>query len=323
MKKKPLEIDMIAGSQLLDTQGEILSIEGADISDLQRGLGRLNDNHGSGAFNSIGRITYAKKIFKPEDCTTDRERYYWEKVKAPYLYVKGILYDDTDHPNARAAAAILRHIHKADAPLKLKASVEGGVIARGTTNPSLLARTKIHSVALTFVPANNATLVEPINLDKSDINKEADYRLIKSVEHLAQTNVPSFRSITRHASADKIINNTKAIIELANQLGLSTNHIPDLDHKSLIKGSVEQKITSNINKINKLVKALTAGYGGASSPTDMTGGAVIQSESLEPNKFKYITCHKCGKEQIYHTFQVKCRSCDRAFPLEQLLDYTK
>jgi hypothetical protein len=44
-KKKPLEIDMIAGSQLRDTQGEMLSIEGADISDLTTGKGRINDNH--------------------------------------------------------------------------------------------------------------------------------------------------------------------------------------------------------------------------------------------------------------------------------------
>ena len=60
MARKPLEIDMIAGSELRDTQGEILSIEGADISDLKR----LNDNHGGGFFNSIGRVTLAKKIFK-------------------------------------------------------------------------------------------------------------------------------------------------------------------------------------------------------------------------------------------------------------------
>jgi hypothetical protein len=36
--KKPLEIDMIAGSQLRDTQGEMLSVEGADISELMAGF---------------------------------------------------------------------------------------------------------------------------------------------------------------------------------------------------------------------------------------------------------------------------------------------
>src|SRR5271154_5885983 len=189
MAKKPLEIDMCSGSQLRDTQGEMLSVEGADIGELEAGRGRLNDNHGKGFFNSIGRVTLAKKIFKSEDCDDDRQRYYWDKVKAPYIYVKGYLYDDEDHPNARAAAAILRNVHKSDCPLKLKASVEGGVVARGIADPSLLARTKIHSVALTFTPANNATLVEPLNLDKSAYNEEADMNIIKSVLHLAQTEV--------------------------------------------------------------------------------------------------------------------------------------
>lgn len=213
-KNKALEIDMIAGSQLRDTQGEMLSIEGADISDLERGLGKLNDNHGKGAFNSIGRITGAKKIMKEEDCTNPRHKYYWDKVKAPYIYVSGILYNDEDHPNARAAAAIVRHIHKADVPLKMKASVEGGVISRGIADPTLLARTKIHSVALTLTPANQATLIEPINLDKSQYDEASDYLLIKSVQHLAETNVPSFRAVQKAASAAKVAKNIRMIQKL-------------------------------------------------------------------------------------------------------------
>src|ERR1051325_6781837 len=214
MAKKPLEIDACAGSQLRDTQGEMLSVEGADISDLQAGKGRWNDNHGKGFFNSIGRITHAKKIFKAEDCEDDRQKYYWEKVKAPYVYVKGYLYDDEDHPNAKAAAAILRNIHKADVPLKLKASVEGGVVSRGIKDASLLARTKIHSVALTFTPANNATLVEPVSLDKTQTDEAADMELIKSVIHLAESNVPSFRHITRDAQATRVQNNFAKIAEI-------------------------------------------------------------------------------------------------------------
>jgi|SRR5581483_5825224 len=214
MAKKPLEIDMIAGSQLRDTQGEMLNVDGADISDLLAGKGRLNDNHGKGFFNAIGRVTAAKKIYKAEDCSDDRHRYYWEKVKAPFVYVRGFLYDDEDHPNARAAAAILRNIHKADCPLKIKASVEGGIVSRGLKDPSLLAQTKIHSVALTFTPANQATLVEPLNLDKSSYDQEADMLLIKSVMHLAETSVPSFRAVQKAASAAKVAKNLKTIKNL-------------------------------------------------------------------------------------------------------------
>jgi hypothetical protein len=246
MAKKPLEIDMCAGSQLRDTQGEMLSVEGADISELKK----LNDNHGKGFFNSIGVVTLAKKIFSKDDCEDDRQRYYWDKVKAPYIYVKGFLHDDEDHPNAKAAAAILRNIHKHDVPLKLKASVEGGVISRGVSDNSLLARTKIHSVALTFTPANNATLVEPIDLVKN-YDETADMVLIKSVMHLAQSNVPSFRHIARDASATRVEKNLEKIFSIIDKN--SNFELPS--KRDIVEDALTQKIKNNIHKINYLVKS--------------------------------------------------------------------
>lgn len=243
---------MCAGSQLRDTQGETLSVEGADISELQAGKGRFNDNHGKGFFNSVGRVTSAKKIFKEEDCEDERQKYYWQKIKAPYIYVRGYMYDDEDHPNAKAAAAILRNIHKADAPLRLKASVEGGVLSRGISDPTMLARTKIHSVALTFTPANNATLVEPINLDKSQYDEAHDMELIKSVMHLAQTNVPSFRHIARDASAGKVKGNIEKIVELMK--GDANIDIPS--KQEILQYALEAKIQSNVSKIHEMIEQL-------------------------------------------------------------------
>lgn len=314
---KSLKIDMCAGSQLRDTQGETLDIEGADISELEAGRGRLNDNHGKGFFSCLGKITKAKKIFKAEDCEDDRQRYYWEKVKSPYIFVAGELFNDEDHPNAKAAAAILRNIHKTDCPLKVKSSVEGGIISRGLRDPTLLARTKIHSVALTFVPANQATLVEALNLDKSSSNQDTDMILIKSVMHLSQTSVPSFRHIARDASAEKIENNINAIMA-----ALGNEAVIDLKQE-LIKDSLKGRINENISKIHEIVhKALTAGYGGAGAPTAMSGGAVLQSESQEvgPKSLSFITCDNCGKEQVYGKFQVKCREpgCGKAFSMAKL-----
>jgi len=315
--KKPLEIDMIAGSQLRDTQGEMLGVEGADISDLVAGRGRLNDNHGKGFFNAIGRVTFAKKIFKSEDCSNDRETYYWEKVKSPFIYVKGVLYNDDDHPNASAAAAILRNIHKTDCPLKLKASVEGGVMARGVKDEQFLAKTKIHSVALTFTPANQATLVEPTNFEKSDSNWEEDKLLIDSVKHLAKSDIPSFRHITRRASAKKVIDNFDKIRELAKAAGLK-NTIEEYTVDEIIEDAVKSKLDSNINKINELIKALTAGYGGAGTPTSQTGGSVLQAEAPMGRGFNYVTCKDCGDDQIYMKHQVKCRKCNKSLPFSDI-----
>lgn len=287
MAKKPLEIDMIAGSQLRDTQGEMLSVEGADISELQAGRGRLNDNHGKGFFNAIGRVTGAKKIFKAEDCENDRQRYYWDKVKAPYIYVKGYLYDDEDHPNARAAAAILRNIHKADTPLMMKASVEGGVVARGISDASLLARTKIHSVALTFTPANNNTLVEPTSLVKSEIDEAADALLIKSVMHLAESNVPSFRHIVRDASATKVQNNLIKLVELMKDLGIE-GEITIPSKKTILEKALQQKIQNNIQEIKSRVEALKNGDNLEKGVKDSVAAAVTAGAlALSPtNKIK-------------------------------------
>lgn len=281
MGKKPLEIDAVIATQTRDSQGEMLDIAGADISALEQGRGFWNDNHGKGFFNHIGRITDAKKILVKEDCTDDRQRYYWDKVKSPFIYAKGYLYDDEDHPNARATAAVLRSVHKNDAPLKVKASVEGGTIARGLKDPTILARTKIMGSAITLTPANHATLVEPISLVKSDTCPE-DEQLIKSVLHLAQSDVPSFVDISKRLS--------------------------------------EEKIASNVHRIVELVKGLSAGYN-MGSPTGYVGGSVLQSETVEAPKLKYITCDECGKEQVMAKYQTKCRECGKSFSFAKLAKF--
>jgi hypothetical protein len=482
---KPLEIDACIGSEVKDSQGETLSIEGADISELESGKGRWNDNHGKSFTDSLGQITSAKKIFKAEDCENDRQKYYWDKVKSPFIFASGFLYNNEDHPNAKAAAAILANIHKTDAPLKIKASVEGGVVSRGIKDPSYLARTKIHSVALTFTPANHATLVEPTSLKKSE-SEPLSEEMLKSILPLVQDNVPSFIDVSNRITLQKISSNVKKINDLVKQsVGsmpvpvipksttsapkniympnaarakqinsnikgkvqnpftpnspklLSTQPITNLagnklaqenikttpiddwqkqntlkihaakfiknpEHLNTVKQSLQHNGVDNVT-INKIIgkimshvptasinksedldkgdianiirnigitaafasgahqftqdadkrdkladdkakkekierlatvkglkskssiikpaenkeldKALMAGCGGG-SPTSATGGAVIQKESLDG--FKYTTCNNCGKDQVYHKNQVKCRHCNKSFSMKKI-----
>jgi hypothetical protein len=316
-KKEPTWLDGILGSQLRDTQGEMLSVEGADISELEAGRGRWNDNHAKGAYNVLGHITEAKKIFGPEDCENERHKYYWEKIKAPYIYGKGYLYDDEDHPNARAAAAILRSVHKHDAPLKLKLSVEGGVVARGVKDPNLLARTKIHSCAITFTPANQATLCEPVNMTKT-ASSASDEALIKSVMHLAESDVPSFRHVTRHAQATVVSEKIQQINALLKSYDIEP--LPQSSIEELIKDAVAKKVFDNVQKITEMVKMLSAGYGGAGAPTGRTHGAVLQTEALDDGRkgFQYYTCFQCGDEQVYSKNQMKCRKCGQSLSFEDL-----
>ena len=275
------EFIAIMSTQQRDISGETLDIAGADISELEAGRGYVNDNHSNKLPDIVGRITFAKKIMKLEDCSDDNERRMWNKVKCPLILGKGVLFDDKgDHRSAKAIAAILRYQSADDSPLKLKTSVEGGILERGSADDRHLKRTKIKGLALTFSPCNNATLVEGLNLQKS-VMSAVDMDLIKSCIPLIRSNVPSF-------------------IEVADTLS-------------------ESKIVSNVKRINKLTKALTAGYGGAGAPSNLTGGGVLQTESLDPGS--QITCSDCEKSQHYFKHQVKCRSCGKSFKFDTLANH--
>ena len=52
------------------------------------------------------------------------------------------------------------------------------------------------------------------------------------------------------------------------------------NHLNQILDGIEQGLVSQ-DEMQSLQKAITAGYGGAGKPTDLTYGGVIQSESLE------------------------------------------
>lgn len=278
------EWDGIAATEIRDSAGEILDLKGADISELEAGRGIVNSDHSNRFGDVIGHIVEAKKIFGPEDCKDDRQRYYWNQVKSPYLYVKGKLFDTYgEHRAAKAAAAILKYQHVEDAPLKMRLSVEGGIVERGSNDQRLLKRTKIRAVAATFQPANNTTVMEGLNLRKSSITQE-ELNLINSCIPLIKTNFPAF--------------------------------IEQMD--------INSKLRKRIENICSLAKALVAGYSGASAPTERTQGSVLMTESIDgakDEKDDHIQCADCGKRQIYMMHQTRCRDCGKTFSFDNLLRY--
>jgi hypothetical protein len=272
-------IDGVVAAQVLDSQGEILDVKGADISELEAGKGVWNSDHRNAFPDVVGRIVHARKIFGPEDCEDDRQKYFWNQFKSPIIYAKGYLFDkDGEHRAAQAVSAILRNQSRTDSPLKMKASVEGGIIERGKTNSNILKRTKITKVALTLTPANHSTLIETSALTKS--SRPGDAALISEYVHFAKDSVPTF-------------------VE-----------------------NPADRIAYKVEKIASLTKALTAGFGGASSPSSRVGGSVLQTETIDSgNKFKHINCPSCGKEQPYLKYQVKCRDCHKNFPFDTLAKF--
>ena len=150
-------VDGIAATEGRDSQGEVLKLAGADISEMTT-KGYWNDNHNSGFLNTLGKITEAKKIFSEGDCENARHRMFWNQVHKPYLYVKAYLFDtEGDHPNAKAVGAIMRSFAKEGTPLDVKFSVEGKVLDRAAHDRTILQQSMVRNVALTLVPANKET----------------------------------------------------------------------------------------------------------------------------------------------------------------------
>lgn len=169
-------IDGIATSEHLDSSGEILKIEGHDITDLVEGRGVVNFEHNNDHSDDIlGAIIYAKKIMKRSDCDNERERMYWDSCGTPFVYIKSELFDDEQHPGAIAAAAIIRYYHKRKMKVLAGFSIEGSTLER---KENVLERTVGRRVALTLRPCNKSAisgvLEDPSNEDiKKYMNLDA------------------------------------------------------------------------------------------------------------------------------------------------------
>lgn len=159
-------IDGALGSEALDSSGEVLDVEGADVSDVDAGTLLLNYEHQAGEQGSetiVGKVVYAKKIFSRSDCENDRQRMYWDQIQLPYIYGICRLYDGAGHDNARGLAAMIRdHVANGEM-IAVRFSVEGSTLER---DGNRLKQSVIRRVALTLKPCNrtaNSGLLEDPN----------------------------------------------------------------------------------------------------------------------------------------------------------------
>jgi len=149
-------LDGVLASEAIDKSGEVMDIEGCDITEFDEGKGLLNYEHkDTGPQDVIGKILYAKKIFSAKDCTNDRQRKYWDDLKLPMIYGIVRLADGSGHPGAIAAAARIRDDIKHDEPSRWGFSIEGTTIKRDTKTGRLLV-TIAKRCALTFKPCNES-----------------------------------------------------------------------------------------------------------------------------------------------------------------------
>jgi hypothetical protein len=178
--KKNLIAEGVLSAELPDTSGEILSVAGADISDLQTGRAPCNTEHqnpediqkdseGNGFQSIVGRVITAKKIYGEEDCSTPDELRAYKDLNVPLIWGKVEIFDGPSaHDNSRALASVIRNYDDAGIKQLIGYSVEGNTLKR---EGNILKSTVIKRLAITAKPANKAAVVQVVkDLPQSSSN---------------------------------------------------------------------------------------------------------------------------------------------------------
>ncbi len=155
-------IDGLAATEAIDTSGEILRVDGCDISTLAT-EGLLNWEHrGDGdpehtSMDNVGKIVYAHKIFDEKDCENDRQLQYYKRVELPCIYIQARLFDGAGHKAAEALAAQIRDMRANNEPILVRYSVEGTTLRTSKDKKELL-ESVIRRVSATVKPCNKSAV---------------------------------------------------------------------------------------------------------------------------------------------------------------------
>ena len=288
-------IDGIAASEHIDSSGESLSIEGMDISSLGGPDSILNWEHGSKdrPGQVVGKVTFARKIMKKEDAKSQREMYFWNKAKKPFVYIKAELFDGLGHSGAEDVAAMLKYKNKdkgEDSRLVVGFSIEGGKIEK---NGMLVTKSIARDVAITVKPCNKICDAEVIESDVADDflykNQNFDCEILESELSINST---SFRSLLLQSIKKSEWKPSKEEQEQIKELKITPK---------------AKELIQEYNTDNNMRKALIAGMI-SGSPDSRTGIAALAPEHLEgklekpftskaQRKFAYANPEKFGGKE--------------------------
>jgi hypothetical protein len=147
----------------MDSSGERIIVKGMDISSLERGEGVLNWEHkNENASHIVGKILKAKKIFSEEDCEDQNQLHFWNKGKAPFVYIVGELFDGVGHQQAQEIAAMLKYdsMSRSEGTSKkntINFSVEGAKLEKQGND---IVKSIARKVTVTVTPCNKAAVAE-------------------------------------------------------------------------------------------------------------------------------------------------------------------
>lgn len=191
-QKRGTFIHGIAASEHLDSSGERIQIEGVDISSLTKD-GTFNYEHDSKSPSSIvGKIWEAKKILKRADCENDHQREFWDKLKMPFIYVAGELFDAVGHQAAGEVAAMLRYdqlesLNK-DAKKLINFSIEGSRVEK---QGSIITKCIARKVSITLTPCNKVCEAHELKIDEGAKKETADGKFSFVQDVMSKADEPS------------------------------------------------------------------------------------------------------------------------------------
>lgn len=158
----------IGASEMIDSSGEIVSIQGMDISSLPKD-GVFNWEHKKDTpMQTVGKVLKAKKIFSQEDCEDDHELYFWNLVQCPYVYVMGELLDDYTESAKHVAGMFMYDADrkgKQEFPI-VSFSIEGATIEK-PKGTNVVTRSIARKVTITNLPCNKTAGAEMVQADQN------------------------------------------------------------------------------------------------------------------------------------------------------------
>jgi len=156
-------------------------IDGVDISSLTKD-GVFNFEHQSkDAGHIVGKILEAKKILKKEDCENEAHKHFWNKVKMPFIYVAGELFDQVGHGSAQDVAAMLRYdkgLNKDETKALVNFSIEGSRLGREGSN---ITKCIARKVSITITPCNKMAHAEHMESPSKDTKKSGGIDISKEI----------------------------------------------------------------------------------------------------------------------------------------------
>lgn len=160
----------LASTGRVDQQGELIMQKGVDLSPIDKKRGILNWDHAKGPENTIGVLDGYNR--------TDKG-----------LFIEGRLFKN--HSKAKAVREIMESLGEGDQG-RMGLSVEGRIIERDPSNPSIIRRCQISAVALTMNPVNTDTFADIVKSMNASEQVEFDSQETAQIDE--KSDEPTFTS---------------------------------------------------------------------------------------------------------------------------------